>query len=183
MKRNLYILFVAVLLVGFALVQNAGDGIAAVFKQEEPLPTETGPRAGLLAPEFSLTAMDGKTYNVGGAKDKAIFVNFWASWCEPCKQEAPELNTLAAKYKDKLDVYGVNVTSYDKLKDAKAFVDEYKLTFPILLDEDGATYAKYNGVAFPTNVLIDANGVIQEVILGILPEEELERKIKAVIKK
>ena len=80
-----------------------------------------------------------------------------------------------------MDMYGVNVTPYDKLKDAKAFVEEYKLTFPILLDEDGEAYAKYNGVAFPTNVLIDKNGVIQEVILGILPEKELERKIKKVI--
>jgi len=181
MKRNIYILLGAVLLVGIALAQNAGDGIAAVFKQEEPMPTETGPRAGLLAPAFSLTAMDGKTYSVGGAKDKATFVSFWASWCEPCKQEAPELNRMAAKYKDKLDMYGVNVTSYDKLKDAKAFVDEYQLTFPIPLDEKGTVYAQYNGVAFPTNVLIDSRGVIQEIVLGILPEKELERKIKKLI--
>lgn len=181
MKRNIYILLGALLLVGIALAQNAGDGIAAVFKQEEALPTETGPRAGLLAPAFSLQGMDGKTYTVGGAKEKAIFVSFWASWCEPCKQEAPELNKMAAKYKDELDLYGVNVTTYDKIKDAKAFVDEYKLTFPILLDEDGKAYAKYNGLAFPTNVLIDSRGVIQEIILGILPEKELERKIKKLI--
>ncbi|WJH30211.1 MULTISPECIES: TlpA family protein disulfide reductase [Paenibacillus] len=181
MKRNIYILLGVVLLIGVALAQNADSGIAAVFKQEEPLPTETGPRAGLLAPGFSLKGMDGKTYSAGGAKEKAVFVSFWASWCEPCKEEAPALNTLAAKYKDEMDMYGVNVTPYDKLKDAKAFVEEYKLTFPILLDEDGEAYAKYNGVAFPTNVLIDKNGVIQEVILGILPEKELERKIKKVI--
>ncbi|MFX3647423.1 MAG: TlpA family protein disulfide reductase [Paenibacillus sp.] len=181
MKRNIYILLGVVLLVGIALAQNAGDGIAAVFKQEEPMPTETGPRAGLLAPAFSLTAMDGKTYSVGGAKEKATFVSFWASWCEPCKQEAPELNKMAEKYKDKLDLYGVNVTSYDKLKDAKAFVDEYQLTFPIPLDEKGTVYAQYNGVAFPTNVLIDSRGVIQEIVLGILPEKELERKIKELI--
>lgn len=181
MKRNIYILLGVVLLVGIALAQNADNGIAAVFKQEEPMPTETGPKAGLLAPAFSLQAMDGKTYSVGGAKEKAIFVSFWASWCEPCKQEAPALNTLAAKYKDKLDLYGVNVTTYDKIRDAKAFVDEYKLTFPILLDEDGTAYAQYNGLAFPTNVLIDSRGVVQEIILGILPEKELERKIKELI--
>lgn len=88
---------------------------------------------------------------------------------------------MAAKYKDKLDLYGVNVTSYDKLKDAKAFVDEYQLTFPVPLDEKGTVYAQYNGVAFPTNVLIDSRGVIQEIILGILPEKELERKIKELV--
>ena len=60
MKRNIYILLGVVLLIGVALAQNADSGIAAVFKQEEPLPTETGPRAGLLAPGFSLKGMDGK---------------------------------------------------------------------------------------------------------------------------
>ncbi|CAH1215090.1 MULTISPECIES: TlpA disulfide reductase family protein [Paenibacillus] len=182
MRRNLYIILGVVLLVGIAVAQNKGEEIAAVFSQEKPLPTKTGPQAGLLAPAFSLQGMDGRTYTAGGAKEKPILVNFWASWCEPCKQEAPGLNQLAAKYQNDLDVYGVNVTPYDKLKDAMAFVDNYKLTFPILLDEDGSAYAKYNGVAFPTNVLIDGNGVVQEIILGILPEKELEKKIKKLIK-
>ncbi|MCK6074223.1 TlpA disulfide reductase family protein [Paenibacillus silvae] len=181
MKRNKYIMLGVVLLVTLTMARNTEGGITAVFKQEEPMPTETGAKAGLLAPPFSLTGLDGKTYSVGGTKEKATFVSFWASWCDPCKQEAPELNKLAEKYKDKMDLYGVNVTSYDKLKDAKAFVDQYKLTFPIPLDEKGTVYAMYNGMAFPTNVLIDSRGVIQEIVLGIMPEKELEKKIKKLI--
>lgn len=72
MKRNKYILIGVILLISITMARNTEDGIAAVFKQDEPMPTKTGPRAGLLAPAFSLTAMDGKTYSVGGAKKRPL---------------------------------------------------------------------------------------------------------------
>lgn len=188
MKRNLYIWAGILLLIGFAFWQTSnkegGLSIQNVFQTDNPIPTETGAKAGLLAPSFELKGLENKeTYKVGGTREKALLLNFWASWCDPCKMEAASLNMLAKNYKDELDVYGVNVTKYDTVKEAKQFVDTFKLQFPILTDEDGAVYDLYKGMAFPTNVLIDKNGVIQEIILGILTEEELEKKVQALVNK
>ena len=138
-------------------------------------------KPGKVAPSFELKALDGKTYHVGGHNEKVLLLNFWASWCEPCRLEAPDLQQLALKYKDKLNVYGVNVTAYDDEESAKAFVDQYDLHFPILMDRKEQVYGEYNGAAFPTQVLIDRNGIIQDIIIGLLPPEQLEEKIRQLI--
>ncbi|SFS46064.1 TlpA disulfide reductase family protein [Paenibacillus sp. 453mf] len=186
MKRNRYIIVGVLLLFGIAIWQSGGGAgliqLQSVFQTEEPMPTEVGAKAGMLAPSFQLNGMEEGTYEVGGKREKPLMLNFWASWCEPCKMEAPTLNHISAAYKDELDIYGINVTKYDNEKDAAEFVDTFHVNFPILMDTDGAIYDLYKGMAFPTNVLIDENGVIQEVILGILSEEELENKIKDLLK-
>ncbi|MFF2018186.1 TlpA family protein disulfide reductase [Paenibacillus sp. NPDC058177] len=178
-KRNLAVVTLIVILVVLVMWRERGSEAVAVFKSQE-LPTESGPRAGLLAPALTLQGSDGSTYQVGGKTEKAVLLNFWASWCDPCQQEAPELNVIAAKYKDTLDIYGINVTSHDYKPNAERFVKKFKLTFPVIYDQKGEAFAKYNGAVFPTNVLIDKNGVISEIILGILTPEELEAKITAL---
>ncbi|WP_422657649.1 TlpA disulfide reductase family protein [Paenibacillus sp. EC2-1] len=183
MKRNLIILTIILFAAAVVIYNQAGDKIQSVFMAEEPLPTETGAKAGLLAPEFSLQGLDGKTYSGHGTRDKALIINFWASWCDPCKQEAPELSRLVTAYADDLEVYGINVTKYDNEKKAKEFVKEYALKYPIMFDTEGKVFEQiYKGKVFPTNVLIDHRGVITEIILGAPDPEELEKKIKKLIK-
>ncbi|SMF78615.1 Thiol-disulfide isomerase or thioredoxin [Paenibacillus uliginis N3/975] len=183
MKRNLTILAI-LLLAGVLVIYNqAGDKIESVFMAEKPLPTETGAKAGLLAPAFSLEGLDGKTYTGDGVRDKALIINFWASWCDPCKQEAPELSKFASAYAEDLDVYGINVTKYDNEKKARQFVQDFALTYPIMFDQEGKVFEDvYKGKVFPTNVLIDRRGVITEIILGAPDPEDLEKKIKKLIK-
>lgn len=183
MKRNLVILMLLLIAAAAVIYNQAGDKIESVFMAEKPLPTETGAKAGLLAPAFSLEGLDGQTYFGEGARDKALVLNFWASWCEPCKQEAPELSRLSVEYADDLDVYGINVTKYDNEKKAKEFVKEFALKYPIMLDREGKVFEDvYKGKVFPTNVLIDRRGVITEIILGAPDPEDLEKKIKKLIK-
>lgn len=192
MNRNRWILVGVIVCIAIVLYENKGQGILARFlnkttssaSSEQTLSNyiaDNISKPGTPAPVFSLTGLDGQHYEVGGKRDKPLLLNFWASWCDPCKEEAPDLVNLYKKYGDQLDVYGVNVTAYDKLEDAKKFVEEYHYTFPVLLDEKEEVYRRYNGIAFPTNVLIDKNGVIQEVIVGILPPEELEAKLKNLV--
>ncbi|MDT3426914.1 thiol-disulfide isomerase/thioredoxin [Paenibacillus forsythiae] len=144
-------------------------------------PFESGAKAGLLAPSFTIQGENGVSYSVGGARDKAVLLNFWASWCDPCQAEAPELNQIAEKYKDTLDIYGINVTSYDYKANAERFVKKHKLVFPVMFDLKGEVYAKYNGSVFPTNVLIDRRGVISEIILGGLTAEQLDGKLEKLM--
>lgn len=183
MKRNIIIIVSLLLAAGTVIYNQAGDNIKAVFMQEEPLPTETGAKAGLLAPTFTLKGMDDKLYTGGGARDKALLINFWASWCGPCKQEAPELSKLAEEFVDELEIYGVNVSKYDNEKKARQFVQDYKLQYPILFDREGEVFeGLYKGQVFPTNVLIDRNGVIQDIILGAPDPKDLRKKVKKLLK-
>lgn len=176
-KLNITIVILIVCVAGFAVWHNREPKAVAVFGQQDEPPMKIGPRAGLLAPSFSLQGTDGTIYAVNGPREKAVLVNFWASWCDPCKQEAPELNAMAEKYKDVLDIYGINVSSQDYKPNAERFIKKYGLVFPVMFDVKDEVYSKYNGAVFPTNVLIDKNGVISEIILGILSPEELEKKI------
>ncbi|MBP2001275.1 thiol-disulfide isomerase/thioredoxin [Paenibacillus shirakamiensis] len=189
MKRMGLILSVVALLLAIALYQNSDKGIMSWWDQWMSKPSSLGATAsansglkiGSDAPSFSLQALNGQTYSIGGSRDKPMLLNFWASWCGPCQEEAPDLVRLSDKYKQNLDVYSVNVTMYDKLKDAKEFVDKYKYTFPVLLDEKAEAYQQYNGVAFPTNILIDRHGKIQDVIIGTLTAKDLEFKLMKLV--
>jgi thiol-disulfide isomerase/thioredoxin len=167
-----------VILAVLAIAQKFRAEPESVPVVQQSAKLESGAGAGLLAPSFTLQGNDGNTvYEVGGPRDKALMLNFWASWCEPCQLEAPELNAMAVKYKEVLDIYGINVTSQDYKPNAERFIKKYMLSFPVMFDLKGKVFDKYNGAVFPTNVLIDKNGVISEIILGVLSPEELEKKI------
>ncbi|MFB5681213.1 TlpA family protein disulfide reductase [Paenibacillus terreus] len=133
---------------------------------------------GAAAPVNTLKGLDGKTYTVGQGNGKIQLLSFWASWCDPCRIEAPLLNELAAKYRTKLDVYGINVTKYDRKEDVRKFAKSLGLAYPILLDKSGEVFDVYRGAAFPTSVLIDGNGTVREMLLGVYSKEELEGKIR-----
>ncbi|MBO2942587.1 TlpA family protein disulfide reductase [Paenibacillus sp. F411] len=179
MKRNIIILLVILAAAATVIYKQAGDEIQSVFKTEQPLPVEVGAKAGMLSPTFTLEGMNGGSYSGGGVREKALLINFWASWCEPCRQETPELIELARQYSEELDIYGINVTKYDVEKRARAFADEFNIPYPLLMDEEAEVFeALFKGQAFPTSVLIDRNGVIQEVLVGLPEPAELRKKVK-----
>ncbi|MBY9082470.1 TlpA family protein disulfide reductase [Paenibacillus sp. HN-1] len=151
--------------------------LAAAIEAANPS-SESRPEPGFRAPSFSTNGDDGTVYKVDGVRDKAVLLNFWASWCDPCKAEAPELNRIAEKFGDRLEIYGINVTSYDNIANAQRFADKYKLSFPVMYDIKGDIFEKYNGAVFPTNVLVGRDGVVAEVILGGITAEQLEDKLK-----
>lgn len=142
-------------------------------------------------PAFSLQGIDGKQYTVGHQQNqenqgivaqKPVWIHFWASWCGPCQSEAPDIEELTAEYKDRLDAYGINATMYDNEQDVKAFVEKYKLTFPVLKDEQGDIFKLFRGAALPTHVFIDGNGIVKEIKIGSLSKEQLQTELDKLIK-
>ncbi|MGZ0040599.1 TlpA family protein disulfide reductase [Paenibacillus ottowii] len=140
-------------------------------------------KPGQQLPSMILKGLNGKSYDVGATRNKAMILSFWASWCDPCRLEAPMLNEMYSKHKHEVDVYGINVTRYDRLEDVQKFSRSLNLEFPILLDEQGALFEQFGGAAFPTHVTIDDHGRVREIIIGMLSERELEDKIEALSKK
>ncbi|MFD2671850.1 TlpA family protein disulfide reductase [Marinicrinis sediminis] len=180
MKRNLAVLIIVAALVGFAIYQNVTDEAARA------LPSEQAAKKDFLAPHFELQGLDGQTYAVNGEREKVLFINFWASWCGPCELEAPELVHLHEKYQDELDIYAVNATQDDNVDNAKAFAEEYGFEFPVLLDDQegkkGEVTDLYNVYGYPMSFLVNRSGVIVDIIPGILPPDDLESRVKKLIK-
>lgn len=178
MKKTLLTLIAVFALAGIAVVQQLATA------HTNTLPSEEAPKIGYLAPAFQLSTLDGGVLGVSrGERDKALLINFWASWCDPCRLEAPLLADLHEKYGDRLDIYGVNGLKFDTLVGVKAFVKQYQYNFPILLDEQSAVYDLYKVPGYPTSVLVDRSGVIKDIVIGLPPDhEEFEKKIKQLIR-
>ncbi|UFJ42332.1 redoxin domain-containing protein [Brevibacillus humidisoli] len=188
MKRFSLIAFV-IGLVSLAIFSNIQETNTAQTNGKTDATTDSSqieqrerrPAIGYLAPAFSLSALDGKTYKLGAPRNKPLLLNFWASWCGPCQEEAPVLKRIYEKYQDKLDLYAINLTTDDKLENAKAFVEGFKLPFPILLDTKGAAGKDYLIQGIPTTFFIDESGMIRNVMMGMPGEEHFEREVQALI--
>jgi len=176
LKRNWVIMAVVVGLAVLAMYQDYVKSAGTIV-----LPTEQAPKAGYLAPHFALQDFDGRTYSVGGERDKALLINFWASWCNPCEREAPDLVRLYEKYKDRLDIYAVNVTTEDTVEDARAFAERFGFPFPVLLDLDDRVTNTYLVMGYPTSFIVDKHGVVREVVLGIREPKELEKLVRRAL--
>ncbi|MDH4618479.1 TlpA disulfide reductase family protein [Brevibacillus sp. AY1] len=173
MKKLVLAMFLAVG-VGYLFVGQPQGG-AHVFANEQK------PEVGYQAPHFTLTGLNNQVYRVEGKRDKPVIVNFWASWCGPCKMEAPDLQKIFEKYGKEVDLYGVNVTSNDNPETAMEFVQTYKLTFPIPMDVTGAVSDRYKVMAFPTTYLIDQQGVVRKKIIGMIDAATLEKELKTML--
>lgn len=125
------------------------------------------PQKGFLAPDFELTTFDGESYRLSELRGEPILINFWASWCPPCRSEMPAIQQVYDEFKDQgLTVLAINTTYQDNLGDAIAFAQIRKLTFPILLDRTGSAANLYEIHSLPTTFFVDPDGIISEVIVG-----------------
>lgn len=143
--------------------------------------SEVNANGKLQASSFTLQGMDGKTYKFEGPREKPIVLNFWASWCGPCREEAPDLKKMYETYEGKIDFYAVNLTSQDNKQDAAAFVKEYGFEFPILLDEKGEVANRYKIIGIPTTFFIDKNGVIQQTVMGMIDQTMVDEYMKKIL--
>lgn len=126
-----------------------------------------------VAPDFALKSITGGNLRLSEHRGEVVLLNFWASWCGPCRQEMPLLNTLHERYaKLGFSVIGVNVDKDPALADK--ILKDIPVTFPILLDDSGAVTGSYNVSAMPTSVLIDRDGNMRYLHKGYKPGYELE---------
>jgi thiol-disulfide isomerase/thioredoxin len=128
--------------------------------------TIPAPQAGFLAPDFSLQTTTDETIRLADLRGKVVILNFWASWCPPCRAEMPAFQVVSDEYAGRVEVLAVNTTNQDTLSDALAFRDEIGLSLPILLDVDGSVQRLYEITSLPTTFLIAADGRINEVVVG-----------------
>lgn len=148
-----------------------------------PLPSSTGPREGFYAPDFTLDTLQGGQIKLSDLRGRIVVVNFWATWCPPCRAETPALQSAYEAYQEaNVVILGVNLTDQDSLPDVKSFVQDFKLTYPILLDRNGAVGLLYQLNGLPTTFFIDRKGVIRTTVVGgPMSETFIRSKIEALL--
>jgi peroxiredoxin len=137
---------------------------------------------GFQAPDFSIYDAAGYEMNLDDYKGKVIILNFWATWCPPCKAEMPDLQRVHnLLYQQGVVILGINQTNQENPEDVEAFIQSQGLTFPILLDRSGEISSLYNVSALPTTFFIRPDGVIHRIIVGgPLPEALVLAEIQKI---
>ena len=132
-----------------------------------------------IAPDFSLPSLDGSSFTLSDYEDGPVFLYFWASWCAPCRKEAPLIERLWPEYESQGYTFvGVNIL--DNEEQASAFVEEFDLTFPIALDSDGSAYLGYGVYGVPEAFFLSPGRVVEFKFLGELDEERLRGNLERI---
>jgi cytochrome c biogenesis protein CcmG/thiol:disulfide interchange protein DsbE len=119
------------------------------------------------APDFSLTDLSDKNYRLSEFRGKVVLLNFWATWCKPCREEMPSMEILNKNFeKDGLVILAVSIDRVTTTKDIPPFVKGMNLTFPVLVDSWGKTDKPYKRMGVPETFIIDQQGIIQEIVIG-----------------
>jgi peroxiredoxin len=134
------------------------------------------PKVGRPAPEFTLLDLDGRPLRLSDLRGKTIVMNFWATWCPPCRKEFPELVRLYDRNADRgLVVLGMDLQESPRI--VRSFADEFGARFPIVIDTKGDVAARYRLIGLPTTYFIDTEGVIRAQHIGLLNEDLLADKL------
>jgi peroxiredoxin len=179
MKKIAFVSGALAQLVALALSASAADGLATLKSQG--FTVYASPKA---APDFTVKRLDGTEVSLASLKGKVVMVNFWATWCPPCRGEMPDIEKLYAKTKG-LPFEILAISSQESSGTVSGFLKSNKYTFPIYLDSSGSVSRKYGISAIPTTYIIDAEGKMVARMVGAYDYDSaaFESAIKALIGK
>ncbi|MBO2534297.1 peroxiredoxin family protein [Rummeliibacillus suwonensis] len=144
---------------------------------------KSGIEVNQMAPDFSLKTLDGKEAKLSDYRGQKVILNFWATWCPPCKAEIPHMEKYYKNHakKDHVEILAVNLTKSDKDENyIKDFIKSYDMTYPVLLDTEGEQQKQYEIVTIPTTFIIDTKGVIQKKIVGPMDQNMMIKTIASI---
>jgi peroxiredoxin len=133
-----------------------------------------GLKVGEMAPDFELKTLDGKTAKLSDYRGKKVILNFWATWCPPCKAEMPDIQKYHQEVGDSVVILAVNI---DPQYDVQKFAREANVTFPVLLDSKDEVNTLYRILTIPTTYFIDEKGTIRSKHLSIMSIETIREHI------
>ncbi|MCB9421839.1 MAG: TlpA family protein disulfide reductase [Ardenticatenaceae bacterium] len=175
------ILLVTLTALGITWILFSRDEVS----QPRTVALTEAPIVGHLAPDFTLATPQGETVtltnyvNRYGESGQPVILNYWASWCGPCRVETPELQDASLKFKNQVAFIGINQGESAQI--VSEFALSYGLTYPLLVDEDSTVNRDYGVNSLPTTIFIDRKGVVREVFIGILNQAVLEDRIKRLL--
>jgi cytochrome c biogenesis protein CcmG, thiol:disulfide interchange protein DsbE len=148
----------------------------------QELTLEVKPEVGFLAPDFTLQTMDGQVIKLSDLRGRSVVISYWATWCEPCKQELPILQQMSKEYADSgLQFITIDAIEQDNADHIQPLLDQLGVTLPVLLDQQNQFQSAYKQLFFPTSYFIDPNGMIRFIKLGDAKETELRTKVEQLV--
>jgi thiol-disulfide isomerase/thioredoxin len=184
------VLFIGLLVGAMLLYTLLGKNIDTQLLATEPAHTQstdpsTTTEALDSAPDFEVVDRDGTTYRLSDFKGKPVVLNFWASWCGPCKSEMPDFQAAYEKYGDSIHFLMVNLTdgAQESMESASTFMDKTGYTFPVYYDTAGNASMTYGVYSLPTTFFIDAEGHAIAQAVGAIDAETLQRGIDMIVNK
>ncbi len=177
---------------GVYLVLGSSSGSeerGAVASSGNALPTEasakaapsTGPvKVGNPAPDFALPSLDGKTVRLSDLRGQVVLINFWATWCPPCRMEMPAIqDAYEANHQKGFTVLAVSVA--EPASSVRSFVQEFGLTFTPLLDSKGEVSSRYRAMGLPTSVFVDREGVVRAIHVGAMTPAQINDYLAEIL--
>jgi len=208
LKRNILVVCIVVFVIGLLSMagwanwqnrkqqlahQQAIESEAVLVAGSGPadMPHMTSPLVGKKAPAFTLTDVDGKKVSLASYKGKAVQINFWATWCAPCKIETPWLLELKKQYASQgFEILGVSVDDLDKddpkklatdIADISKDAQQLHISYPVLIDGDSIAKPYGDVEVYPTSFFVDRNGTIVGASMGLTSKDELEANIRKAL--
>jgi cytochrome c biogenesis protein CcmG/thiol:disulfide interchange protein DsbE len=134
------------------------------------------------APDFALKTFDGKMVKLSDYKGKVVIIDFWATWCPPCRKGIPDLISIQNEYKKDVVIIGISLDSEKTIKDVPGFVKSYQINYPIVYGNEKVV-TDYGGIqGIPTSFIVDKKGNIVDKHVGLVPKDTYVSKIKELLK-
>nr|WP_295973653.1 redoxin domain-containing protein [uncultured Bacillus sp.] len=156
-----------VLLFGFLAV-----AVVQAMEKEEKQDNLPGLKIGVKAPDFELESLTGEKVKLSDYRGKKVILNFWATWCSPCKKEMPAMEKFYQRAGDDVEILAVNI---DPQYNVKGFTEDMGITFPVLLDKKDKVNSTYSVLTIPTTYFINEEGIITNKYLTSMTEDVMEK--------
>lgn len=163
---------------GIILVVLAGAIVFTIYNTATKDKAETL-KVGMDAPDFELVDLDGNTHRLSDYKGQGVFLNFWGTWCPPCKKEMPAMNRQYEVYKDQgVHVLSVNIAQSEF--EVSNFAESYNLSFPIVIDKTKSVMQAYNVFNLPATILVSPEGKVEKIITGEMNDKQIAAYMESI---
>ncbi|HRQ37681.1 MAG TPA: TlpA family protein disulfide reductase [Chloroflexota bacterium] len=170
------ILIIIVALLGGAWIMMSQESVTA---GSGAITLAEAPIVGHPAPNFMLQSSQGEEITLHDLAGQPVVLNFWATWCAPCRVEMPAFQQASVQYNGRAAIIGVN--QGEAAKNVADFGAEYRITYPLLLDTDQQISRLYEVRGLPTTLFIDTNGIVREVIMGAITPAVLQDRVERLL--